>query len=184
MVVGLDRSEPAIADLTRVVEASRTEQKRANNDDPGTDAHHRSEKGSLLPARFRLRCGLPHACSFSHVSPDLPWLGPEGTCKPECRVPGCSGGYPTRVTRPRPAVFAQGLFLTVGTAAVLTGCLGGGGYGESVDGQAAPGGHGTVTNRGEGAFSQPAANLSEENLARFRIGDTFFIVRRRRGIVS
>lgn len=53
------------------------------------------------------------------------------------------------------------LFLTVGTAAVLTGCLGGGGYGESVDGQAASGGYGTVTNRGPGAFSQPAPPVAD-----------------------
>ncbi len=46
-----------------------------------------------------------------------------------------------------------------------------GGYGV---GAASPGGEGTVTNYGPGAFSQPAANLDPEHLARFRIGDVFF----------
>ncbi len=56
----------------------------------------------------------------------------------------------------------------------VTGCFGGEGYGGPVDGPAAPGGEGTVSDQDTGAFSQPAANLSEENQALFRIGDTVF----------
>jgi CxxC motif-containing protein (DUF1111 family) len=57
---------------------------------------------------------------------------------------------------------------------LLTACSGGEGYGGSVDGPAAPGGDGTVDVSGAGAFSQPAANLSEADRALFQIGDMFF----------
>ncbi|MCZ7532222.1 MAG: thiol oxidoreductase [Acidimicrobiia bacterium] len=44
----------------------------------------------------------------------------------------------------------------------------------SRSGPGAPGGDGTVKARGVGAFSQPAANLTERQVARFLIGDQFF----------
>ncbi len=44
----------------------------------------------------------------------------------------------------------------------------------SLSGPEAPGGDGTVKARGVGAFSQPAANLTERQVARFLIGDQFF----------
>lgn len=59
-------------------------------------------------------------------------------------------------------------------ALVTTGCYGGEGYNDYGSGPGAPGGDGTVSNYGPGAFSQAAANLSESEVARFRIGDRFF----------
>jgi len=64
--------------------------------------------------------------------------------------------------------------VSVALALIATGCYGGEGYNDYGSGPGAPGGDGTVSNYGPGAFSQAAANLSEEEVARFRIGDRFF----------
>jgi CxxC motif-containing protein (DUF1111 family) len=68
---------------------------------------------------------------------------------------------------------ARRLFAPLAAALVVAACspAGYGGYGDS---GAAPGGDGTVDDYGPGAFSQPAANLTDEDVARFRIGDSFF----------
>lgn len=58
--------------------------------------------------------------------------------------------------------------------ALVIGSCTGASYGDYGAGAAFPGGEGTVTNYGPGAFSQPAANLDAEHVARFRIGDVFF----------
>ncbi len=58
--------------------------------------------------------------------------------------------------------------------AVVIGACSVGSYGDYDAGAAFPGGEGTVSNHGPGAFSQPAANLDAEQRARFRIGDVFF----------
>lgn len=65
------------------------------------------------------------------------------------------------------------LLLVLVFVAAVNSCApsGYGGYGE-ID--AAPGGAGTVDNYGPGAFSQPAANLTDDDLVQFRIGDSFF----------
>ncbi|HSJ72452.1 MAG TPA: di-heme oxidoredictase family protein [Acidimicrobiia bacterium] len=58
--------------------------------------------------------------------------------------------------------------------ALAIGACSGASFGDYGVGAAFPGGEGTVTNYGPGAFSQPAANLDAEHVARFRIGDAFF----------
>lgn len=62
------------------------------------------------------------------------------------------------------------VLLAVGVAA----CYGGDGYNDYTQGPSAPGGATSVAEYGPGAFSHPAANLTEPELARFRIGDRFF----------
>lgn len=71
------------------------------------------------------------------------------------------------------AVPARRLFASLAVALVVAACspAGYGGYGDSGE---APGGEGTVDNYGPGAFSQPAANLADDDVALFRIGDSFF----------
>lgn len=59
-------------------------------------------------------------------------------------------------------------------AVVASSCLDGERYGESGGGPSAPGGDTTVTNRSVGAFSQPAASLSDAEVSLFRVGDSFF----------
>lgn len=44
---------------------------------------------------------------------------------------------------------------------VFVACSGGGGFSDSAAEPGAPGGEGTVADRDTGAFSQPAANLSD-----------------------
>jgi len=71
------------------------------------------------------------------------------------------------------AVPARRLFASLAITLFAVACspVGYGGYGDSGE---APGGGGTVDNHGPGAFSQPAANLTDDDVARFRIGDSFF----------
>ena len=57
---------------------------------------------------------------------------------------------------------------------IVAGCYGGEGYNDYSEGPSAPGGATSVDEYGPGAFSQPAANLTDEGLAAFRIGDAFF----------
>lgn len=62
----------------------------------------------------------------------------------------------------------------VALAVVATGCYGGDGYNDYTKGPSAPGGATSVAEYGPGAFSHPAANLTDLEKARFRIGDVFF----------
>jgi len=59
-------------------------------------------------------------------------------------------------------------------ALVVSGCFDGERYGGSAGGPSAPGGDTTVADRSVGAFSQPATNLSDAEVAMFRVGDSFF----------
>ena len=79
-------------------------------------------------------------------------------------------GYPLAVPSPRLVAIA----LCVLTALVISGCYGGDGYNDYTRGPSAPGGATSVDEYGPGAFSHPAANLTSDEIARFRIGDTFF----------
>jgi CxxC motif-containing protein (DUF1111 family) len=88
------------------------------------------------------------------------------------RIPSRNDRYDAPVTFRRVNV-ASGLVVVFAIAAVLGACSGRS-YGDYGVGAAFPGGEGTVANYGPGAFSQPAANLDDEYLARFRIGDVFF----------
>lgn len=66
------------------------------------------------------------------------------------------------------------ILLVVVLSVVAVGCYGGDGYNDYTKGPSAPGGATSVAEYGPGAFSHPAANLSDLEEARFRIGDTFF----------
>jgi len=79
--------------------------------------------------------------------------------------------WPSRVFAP---LTGRLLLVALAGALVVTGCYGGEGYNDYGNGPGAPGGEGTVSNYGPGAFSQAAANLSPDEIARFRIGDRFF----------
>ncbi len=66
------------------------------------------------------------------------------------------------------------LVVTSTLSLLLAACYGGEGYNDYGQGPSAPGGATSVDEYGPGAFSQPAANLSDAEVARFRIGDVFF----------
>ena len=89
-----------------------------------------------------------------------------------------SGIYPRpvpfRLPRRRRALGGRRLLVVGAILIVATGCYGGEGYGEYGGGPGSPGGDGSVANYGPGAFSQAAANLSPDEIVRFRIGDRFF----------
>ncbi|MGI9666343.1 MAG: di-heme oxidoredictase family protein [Acidimicrobiia bacterium] len=66
------------------------------------------------------------------------------------------------------------LMLLGALSVVLAGCGLVRGYNNYAEGPSAPGGETSVNVQGPGAFSQPAANLSTDEVARFRVGDDFF----------
>lgn len=78
------------------------------------------------------------------------------------------------MSRSRPSDSARGVLILASAMVLVSGCSGDGGYSDFFDGPAAPGGEGTVIDKGVGAFSQPAANLSDADRALFRVGDSFF----------
>ncbi|MGI9641734.1 MAG: di-heme oxidoredictase family protein [Acidimicrobiia bacterium] len=78
---------------------------------------------------------------------------------------------PSRVLVP---AAGRSWLVAIALAVLVAGCYGGEGYSDYATGPGAPGGDGTVSNYGPGAFSQAAANLSQDEIARFRIGDRFF----------
>lgn len=59
-------------------------------------------------------------------------------------------------------------------ALAVSSCFDGERYGGSAGGPSTPGGATTVADRSAGAFSQPATNLSDAEVAVFRVGDSFF----------
>jgi CxxC motif-containing protein (DUF1111 family) len=83
------------------------------------------------------------------------------------------GGYDFGVSGAPPAGRRRSIAAIVITAAIVAGC-GNGSYGRLQGGVIAAGGDGSVVGVGPGAFSQPAANLTPDELARFRVGDAFF----------
>jgi CxxC motif-containing protein (DUF1111 family) len=78
------------------------------------------------------------------------------------------------VLHPRKPRWIALLGVPVILLALTGGCANTSRHGGLPHGEIASGGDGTVIAEGKGAYSQPARNLDDHDIARFRVGDTFF----------